>query len=164
MKQITKNILTSLGFISLLGVVAPGIAQTVTPEPIDFGAKQALTIKTAKKTHELSVEIADTPEEQARGLMYRKAVAPDSGMLFEFPEDRIASFWMKNTAVPLDLLFVRKDGRILKIIHSAKPYSLRSLTSEAPVRAVLEVAGGQADALEIRPGDVVIHPFFHNTP
>jgi len=160
MKQITKNILASVMFTTMMGVSMPALTQTVTPEPVDFGDKQVLSIKSGGKMHKFMVEIADTPKEQARGLMYRKELAPNSGMLFEFPEDRIASFWMKDTAIPLDLIFVRKDGRILKIIHSAKPYSLQSLSSEAPVRAVLEIAGGMAEELEISPGDMVRHSFF----
>ena len=126
----------------------------------DFGPKEALTIVSGEKEYAFTVEVADTPAEHSRGLMYRDVIALNEGMLFEFPRPKVASIWMKNTSVFLDILFVRPDGRILKIEHSAKPYSLRSMTSEAPVAAVLELAGGQAKALGIRPGDMIVHDFF----
>lgn len=130
------------------------------PPPLDFGPRESLTIQSDDKTHEFSVEIADTREEQTRGLMFRNVIEPAQGMLFEFGGEEIRSIWMKNTNVFLDVLFVRSDGRILKIEHSAKPHSLRSMTSEAPVSAVLEIAGGQANERGIKPGDRIQHDFF----
>ena len=131
---------------------------------IDFGPKENLSIVSNNKTHTFSVEIADTPVETNRGLMFRDEIGLDEGMLFEFGEARIASIWMKNTSVFLDILFVRADGQILKIEHSAKPYSLRSITSEALVTGVLELAGGQAHALGIQAGDLVQHSYFSTAP
>jgi len=130
------------------------------PAPLDFGPREALVIKSKDGSHQFNVEVADTREEQARGYMFRDVVAPTEGMLFEFGGNETRSIWMKNTSVFLDILFVRADGRISKIEHSAQPYSLRSITSEAPVKAVLELAGGQANQLGIRPGDLVEHDFF----
>ena len=130
------------------------------PAPLDFGPREALVIQSNDKTHEFSVEVADTREEQTRGLMFRNVIEPSQGMLFEFEGEEIRSIWMKNTSVFLDVLFVRADGRILKIEHSARPYSLRSMTSEAPVSAVLEIAGGQANVLGIKPGDRIQHEYF----
>jgi uncharacterized membrane protein (UPF0127 family) len=127
---------------------------------MDFGPRETLVINSKDTKHEFSVEVADTREERARGLMFRDVIAPTEGMLFEFEGNQTQSIWMKNTSVFLDVLFVREDGRILKIEHSAQPYSLRSITSEAPVSAVLELAGGQANALGIRPGDRVEHAYF----
>ncbi len=131
---------------------------------IDFGPRESLVILSGDKTHTFSVEIADTPAKTARGLMFRDEIGLDEGMLLEFGEARIASIWMKNTNVFLDILFVRADGRILKIEHSAKPYSLRSITSEALVTGVLEIAGGQAHALGVQPGDLVQHSYFSTAP
>jgi len=136
-----------------------GFADDV-PTPLDFGPPEALTIISGETRHDFNVEIADTNVKRARGYMFRDAVGPTQGMLFEFERVELASIYMKNTSVFLDILFVRPDGRILKIEHSAKPYSLRSMTSEAPVAAVLEIAGGQAHALGIQPGDRVSHGFF----
>ncbi len=145
-----------------LGVSGLAQAQGM-PTPIDFGPKEKLSVVTDDTSHVFEVEVADSPEERARGMMFRDVLPNSQGMLFEFPEQQIASIWMKNTSVFLDVLFVRADGTILKIEHSAQPYSLRSMTSEAPVAAVLELAGGQALALGIEPGDKVEHEFFNGT-
>jgi uncharacterized membrane protein (UPF0127 family) len=82
-------------------------------------------------------------------------------MIFEFAEPKIATIWMKNTAIPLDILFVRSNGKILKIEHMAQPYKLRSASSEAVIAAVVELKGGRALELGIKPGDTVDHPFFN---
>ena len=154
-----KKLLLSLSILSILPLSGMAFADE-GPAPLDFGPRESLSIQSEDKSHEFSVEIADTREEQARGLMFRNVIAPTEGMLFEFGGEEIRSIWMKNTSVFLDVLFVRADGRILKIEHSAKPYSLRSMTSEAPVAAVLEIAGGQASERGIKPGDRVQHDFF----
>jgi uncharacterized membrane protein (UPF0127 family) len=154
-----KKMLISLSLLVTMPLSGISLAQEA-PAPLDFGPRESLTIQSTDKTHDFSVEIADSPEEQARGLMFRDVIAPTEGMLFEFGGEEIRSIWMKNTSVFLDVLFVRSDGRILKIEHSAKPYSLRSMTSEAPVAAVLEIAGGQANERGIKPGDRIQHEFF----
>ena len=157
-----KNILLMTVFAASLVQAAPALAQS-GPAPMDFGPRETLTIVSNGKTNVFNVEVADTQEELSRGYMFRDVVAPLEGMLFEFGDPRIASIWMKNTSVFLDVIFVRADGQILKIEHSAKPYSLHSMTSEAPVTAVLEIAGGQANALGIRPGDKLQHSYFAKT-
>ena len=154
-----KKLLLMTLFVANTSLAVPAMAQGMLG-PVDFGPHESLTIMSGDKTHAFDIEIADSQAELSRGYMFRDVVAPNEGMLFEFGEPRIASIWMKNTSVFLDVIFVRADGRILKIEHSAKPYSLRSMTSEAPVTAVLEIAGGQANALGIRPGDVLKHPYF----
>ncbi|PHR93306.1 MAG: hypothetical protein COA69_05035 [Robiginitomaculum sp.] len=148
-------------FVSVLSVFSAqaSFADDV-PAPMDFGPRENLTIVSAETQHVFSVEIADTQAERNRGLMFRDMIPADEGMLFEFEARQVASIWMKNTSVFLDVLFVRADGSILKIEHSAKPYSLRSMTSEAPVVAVLELAGGRVNALGIKAGDRIEHSFF----
>jgi uncharacterized protein len=116
---------------------------------------EALAIDTAKGPVKFSVEVASTREEQERGLMFRKSLAPGAGMLFDFGNDREVSFWMKNTLIPLDILFVRSDGVIVRINHNAQPLSERNIPSGRPIRAVLEIAGGRAAELGVRPGDRV---------
>lgn len=153
---------TIFGALALTLMSAPVLAQDGDIEEIDFGAPEALKIVSDTSTHDFSVEIADTAEKQTRGLMYRDVIDPDKGMLFEYAEQGVLSIWMKNTAVPLDIIFIRKNGKILKIEHSATPYSLRSISSEATVAGVLELAGGRALELGIMPGDEVKHPFFGN--
>ena len=141
-------------------MAAPALAQSGQPAPLDFGPTEKLSIQSKDKTHVFNVEVADTDELQARGMMYRDGVADDAGMLFEFDKPKVATIWMKNTGIPLDILFVRPNGRILKIEHSAKPYTLRLSSSEAPVSAVVELRGGLSRQLGIRPGDIVEHGFF----
>jgi uncharacterized membrane protein (UPF0127 family) len=114
-----------------------------------------LTIRSGTKSHQFTVEMARSPQEQAQGLMFRTELAPDAGMLFPFPTPKPASFWMKNTVISLDLLFIRADGRIESIAANAVPYSIAPLSSTGPVAAVLELAGGRAAELGIKPGDTV---------
>lgn len=155
-----KRILTATIGFSLVACAA--LAQT-PPAPLDLGPPETLTIVTENGEHNFSVEIADEPAEQARGMMFRESMGDDTGMLFEFAEPKVASIWMKNTALSLDVLFVRSNGKILKIEHGATPYSERSMSSEGTVGAVLELAAGRTQALGIQPGDVVKHEFFGNT-
>jgi len=154
-----KNIITSLALAASL-VLGHSAQAGDEPAAMDFGPRQSLTIVSGDQKHEFSVEIADSQEERNRGLMFRDVVNPSEGMLFEFESLSVSSIWMKNTAVFLDVIFVNEEGRIVKIEHSAQPYKLRSINSELPVTAVLEIAGGRARALEIKPGDRVEHSFF----
>jgi uncharacterized protein len=118
-----------------------------------------LVIKTAAgKTISLRVEIAVTPEQQSRGLMFREQLADNAGMLFPYDTPREVSFWMKNTVISLDMIFIRKDGVIAKIASETDPYSLDKVSSGEPVTAVLEIAGGRSAQLGIAEGDVVTLP------
>jgi len=134
--------------------------RTDRDDVVDFGEPQPLVIKSADGEHKFTVEEAKTLDQQARGMMFREKMDPETGMIFEFVEPKVATIWMKNTAIPLDILFVRSNGKILKIEHSHQPYTLRSASSEAVVAAVVELAGGRSKELGIRPGDVIDHPFF----
>jgi len=104
------------------------------------------------KAHDFRVEVARTAEEQARGLMFRRAMGADEGMLFPFDPPRQASFWMKNTVIPLDIVFIGPDRRVLNIRANAEPYSLDPRPSAGVVSAVLELNGGRAAQLGIAPG------------
>ncbi len=106
--------------------------------------------------------MAVTPQERSRGLMERRELAADAGMLFDYGNERFVSFWMKNTLIPLDMLFIKSDGRIARIAERTTPLSLVAVPSGEAVRAVLEVNGGTADRLGIAPGDRVVHPIFGN--
>ena len=149
-------------FIFVFAVLAamPAAAQTSKMDNVSFGAPVPLTVKSESGEHQFMVEEAKTLAQQARGMMFRDEVSPDTGMIFEFAEPKVATIWMKNTSIPLDILFVRSNGKILKIEHSHQPYTLRSASSEAVVAAVVELKGGRAKELGIRPGDVIDHPFF----
>lgn len=117
--------------------------------------RMPLTIRSAGRVHRFTIEVARTPGEQQMGLMYRRALAPDGGMLFPFDSEQPISFWMKNTIIPLDLIFIRGDGRIARIAQSATPLSLDLIDSGEPVSAVLEIAGGRSAQLGIKAGDTV---------
>lgn len=118
-----------------------------------------LSIATATgKVHTFSIEVAQSPEEQERGLMFRDSLPENGGMIFPLQPPRIASFWMKNTVIPLDMLFIRSDGTIARIAPETTPYSLEPVTSLEPVSAVLELAGGKAAKLGIAEDDKVSWP------
>ena len=153
--------LIALAFLLALPAYAQNGPQDARPDDLlDFGASEALVIAGDNGTHTFQVEVADTLAEQAQGYMWREEIPEGTGMLFEFEEPKVATIWMKNTPLPLDILFVRSNGRILKIEHSAQPYKLRSASSEAPVAAVIELMGGTSKDLGILPGDQVRHEFF----
>jgi uncharacterized membrane protein (UPF0127 family) len=114
-----------------------------------------LEIASGGQRHRFTVEVARTREEQARGLMFRERLGPAEGMIFPFPQPRPASFWMKNTLIPLDMLFIRADGTIARIAANTVPHSLEPVAVAEPVAAVLEIAGGRAAELGISEGDRV---------
>jgi uncharacterized protein len=114
-----------------------------------------LTVDSGGRRHAFTVEVARTPEQQERGLMERRALAPDAGMLFPFDPPRPASFWMYNTLIPLDMIFIRPDGRIARIAANTVPMSETPVAVAEPMTAVLELKGGRAAELGIREGDRV---------
>ena len=133
----------------LLGLVAALI--------LSFSSANAepLVIHTGGSAYKFEVEVVTTPETREQGLMYRKAMAANAGMLFIYPGEQPVSFWMKNTLIPLDMLFVKADGSIAHIAHNAVPMDETPIDSGAAVKAVLEINGGIANALGIKEGDKV---------
>jgi uncharacterized membrane protein (UPF0127 family) len=121
-------------------------------------SEDVLTIVSGETEHVFNVEIADTPETTSRGLMFRRELAPDAGMLFDFLDERPVSFWMRNTLIPLDMLFIRANGEVAKIHANAIPHDETPIPSGEPVRFVLEIPGGRAAELGISAGDVMVHP------
>lgn len=113
-----------------------------------------LTVITASGRHAFRVEVAATPEEQRKGMMFRTAVGPNEGMIFPYSTPQPRSFWMKNTVIPLDIIYIGPDRRVLNIVRG-EPYSETLLPSSGPVINVLEIAAGRAAALQIKPGDRV---------
>ena len=115
-----------------------------------------LTVATANgKTHRFTVEVARTPEEQAQGLMNRQSLSPDRGMIFPYAPPQPVAFWMKNTLIPLDMIFIAPGGQILRIEPNTVPLSLEPVGSGEAVEAVLEIAGGRSAELGIAAGDRV---------
>ena len=121
-----------------------------------------LTVQSANGAHRFTVEIAATESEQATGLMNRPAMDPNHGMIFPYTPPQEVAFWMKNTLIPLDMIFIRADGRILRIAENTVPLSETLVPSGGPVQAVLEVVAGTAKKLGIAPGDRVAHPIFNS--
>lgn len=120
--------------------------------------RSALTVVTAKGEHVFQVEVADTNETRAQGLMFRTEMAADAGMLFDFKTEQLVYFWMKNTYLPLDMIFIRANGTVARIEANTVPLSERSVPSGSPVRYVLEINAGRAAQIGLKPGDVVRHP------
>ena len=152
MKRVPLLILTLLAACSQS---APQVENSTAPAAVQKAALLPLAIRTAQGTHRFNVEVARTPEEQGQGLMFRKSLDPDGGMLFPMNPPRTASFWMKNTLIPLDMLFIRTDGTIALIAANTVPYSREPISAGVPVAAVLELRGGRAAELGITAGDRV---------
>lgn len=134
----------------LVGVAAPARAETSV-------ATGGLEIRTTSGAHAFTVEIADTDAKRAEGLMFRTQMAPDHGMLFDFKRQEPVWFWMKNTYLPLDMIFITADGTVLSIAENTTPLSEATVGSGGPVRFVFEVLAGTAKRLALRPGDKVRH-------
>jgi uncharacterized membrane protein (UPF0127 family) len=136
--------------IALTAFLLAACAETSAALPIE-----TITIDTHKGSTKLTVEVAADQKSQERGLMDRKALDPDAGMLFDFGRPQFVSFWMKDTYIPLDMIFVRADGTISTVEPNAIPLNTESIPSAEPVVAVIEINGGRARDLDIEPGDRV---------
>src|SRR6266702_6024052 len=136
--------------VVLVGLLAGAPAQAATFQPLE--------IVTRSGVHVFSVEMATTEEEKQTGLMYRKELPDGKGMLFDFSPEQQVSMWMKNTYISLDMIFIRADGRILRIAENTEPQSTRIISSGGPAKGVLEVIAGTARKYGIAPGDRVGHP------
>lgn len=154
-------------FISLLILLA-GVAAAPAPsqaqsagEPVAFGAGEVGIETAAGAQLAFQVEIAESPDQRAQGLMFRRQMAADTGMLFLFGGSQERAMWMKNTLIPLDMLFIDETGEIVRIEERTVPHSLRVIKSGQPVAAVLELNAGTTSRLAIKPGDRVIHPAFN---
>jgi uncharacterized protein len=143
---------------ALAFAMLPGCSSTVTKGVEASRSIVPLTISTKTGERRFRVEVARSEEEQARGLMFREQLPNDGGMIFPMNPPRIAGLWMKNTLIPLDMIFIRADGTIARIAAETVPHSLESVTSGEPVAAVLEIGGGRAAALGIAEEDRVSWP------
>ena len=120
-------------------------------------AENQLTLHTATGDYKFNVEVVDTPESRAQGLMFRTELADDAGMLFDFQAEREVSFWMQNTFIPLDMIFVGADGVVDTIHVNARPQDTTSIPSNVPVQFVLEIPGGRSVEIGLKPGDTMDH-------
>jgi uncharacterized protein len=135
-------------------------ALLIAAGPVRPAGLQTLEIVSKTGVHTFTVELADNDADREKGLMFRKELPEGSGMLFDFHAEAPVSFWMQNTYIPLDMIFIRSDGRILRIAENTEPLSTKIVPSGGPVRAVLEVIGGTAHKMGIAPGDRVASPIF----
>jgi uncharacterized membrane protein (UPF0127 family) len=148
-------VLLALAALPAATVLIPAlrsVAAAMTVEPMEIATKSGVVV--------LEVEVAQTDAERTTGLMYRKSLPDHHGMLFDFQVDQPVYMWMKNTYIPLDMLFIRSDGTIARIATMTTPLSTETIASGEPVRAVVEIAGGTAKKLGIAPGDMVAHRVF----
>ena len=156
--------LVALALVSGLLATAPAQAWQAKPKPAVAAAPSSkldtVEILTSRGRVKFTVELAVTKAEQARGLMFRKALAPDRGMLVPYNPPQRAAFWMKNTLVPLDIIYIAPDGRVLSIARNAVPHDETPLPSGGIIRGVLEIPGGRAAQLGILPGDRVLNKIF----
>ncbi|MFC7290734.1 DUF192 domain-containing protein [Hirschia litorea] len=154
-----KKLLSTLAVLSVVAMGHPAaLAQ-------DGGVKfetGSLVIKTDDSQLTFNIEIADSAEETTQGLMFRETLAEDAGMLFDFGVPREPNMWMKNTLIPLDILFLDDEGVIVAIARNARPHSQRRISPGMIVKGVLELNGGVAAKMDIQPGDVVQHAIFNN--
>ncbi|HZH45502.1 MAG TPA: DUF192 domain-containing protein [Roseococcus sp.] len=150
-------------FLLLLALLLPSLAaaQPGVDRPQPKLRVEPMTIVTRDGTrHALRVEMAVRPEDQTIGMMFRTSMEPDEGMLFDWGQPRESAMWMRNTLIPLDMVFIAADGRIHRIAERAVPQSLATIESRGPVRATLELQGGAAERLNLRVGDRVEHRIF----
>jgi uncharacterized membrane protein (UPF0127 family) len=135
-----------------------GLATEARAEALE---KQPLTFLTASGKHRITVEVADSDQERSTGLMFRKSIGDEEGMIFIYPQDEPISMWMKNTYISLDMIFVRSDGTVQHIAADTEPFSEATISSGEKVRAVIEMKAGSAKRLDIKSGDKVDYPTFH---
>lgn len=146
--------------------IPPSAEQKLRPhEPLDPTKSQSLAISplsivSSGKVHAFTVELAATPKQRDTGLMHRRMLLAGYGMLFDFQREQRTRFWMRNTFIPLDMLFIRKTGEIIFIAPNVQPHSEKPVGPQRDVQAVLELPGGTVAALNIKTGDVVQHAIF----
>jgi uncharacterized membrane protein (UPF0127 family) len=131
---------------------AGALAQDASPEIVQ------LTVEAGANTYRFAVEVADDGAERSQGLMFRERLADDAGMLFLYPDERPRTFWMKNTPLPLDIIFIAADGRVVHVAADARPFDETLIPSIEPAQAALEIRGGLAAMLGIGPGALVTWP------
>ena len=157
-----KTLFVGLGACLALAACSPQETKQAAPvatrdatHPVSGLQIVPLTVTSGETVHRFDVEVASTAQEQAAGLMFRTELGPDEGMIFPRNPPGIASFWMKNTPLPLDIIFVDTEGRILNIAANTVPYSTKPVSAVGLTGLVLELAGGRAAELGIEAGDQV---------
>jgi uncharacterized protein len=155
-----RGILASLLASFVLAFSLPLAAQIAPLEDLDSFPHGKLEIAAGKKTITFDIWLADTPQRMSQGLMFVRSLAPQRGMLFVHEAPLELGMWMKNTYIPLDMVFIDARGRIQQIVAQTTPHSLETIRSNSPALAVLEIGGGEAQRLGLKPGQRVSHPAF----
>jgi uncharacterized protein len=159
-KLLIYSFLFWLSFLGLPNVAGSHNAVCAQQALAPAAALEQLEIASSRGTHAFSVEVTRTEEERERGLMFREFLPQDRGMLFDFKTERIVMMWMKNTYLPLDMIFISPAGKVVAIAKDAAPLSEKIISSGVPASAVLEVNAGTAARIGLRIGDFVRHPVF----
>lgn len=149
---VLRRMVLALGSILFFACLGSGHASAQNLEK--------LTLVTASGRHDFQVEVMRTPDERAKGLMFRRFLPADRGMLFDFQRVEPVAMWMQNTYIPLDMIFIRADGSVARIAERTEPLSTRTIPSGGPVLSVLELNGGIAEKIGLKPGDKVEHGLF----
>ena len=149
---------TALIMLALLLAPGPSFANTHPGGPLT-----PLTVKTSNGEYTYQVELAVTNEQKTKGLMFRRQMPGDQGMLFEFGQPRMVLMWMKNTILPLDMIFMKTDGTIAHVAENTTPFSLDTISSQVPVSFVLELNAGEAARTGMKPGQKMEHAIFSKT-
>jgi uncharacterized membrane protein (UPF0127 family) len=156
---------TLLASLAAVGAAGPAAAQPGVDRPQPRLPTEPMVILGRDgRRHDFTVEMAITPDHQTIGLMFRTEIAANEGMIFDWGRPRESSMWMRNTLIPLDMVFIAADGRIIRIAERTVPLSLTPINSGGPVRATLELQGGITERLDIRVGDRVLHRMFGANP
>ncbi|MFP9137189.1 DUF192 domain-containing protein [Devosia sp. XGJD_8] len=151
-------ILSAQGLAPALRHAGAVIALALLALPTAILADESkLVLQTATGEYSFNVQVVDTPESRAQGLMFVTELADDAGMLFDFKEERPVSFWMRNTFIPLDMIFVGADGLVRNVHVNARPHDVTSIPSDGPVQYVLEIPGGRSVEIGLQPGDRMEH-------
>ncbi|WP_345890837.1 DUF192 domain-containing protein [Devosia oryzisoli] len=143
-------------------MAALGVAMLASLPLAACSDESRLVVHTATGDHTFTVEVVDTPEGRAKGLMYRQELAEDAGMLFDFKQERPVSFWMQNTFIPLDMVFIGADGVVRNVHVNARPRDPTSIPSDGPVQFVLEINGGRSKEIGLVAGDRIEHERISN--
>ncbi len=165
MKQLLSRIVilafAAAGFLSAIPGARYAPLAHAQPAVVEAETKlETLRFKTASGDHAFSVEVMRTDAERAKGLMYRRFMPADRGMLFDFKVEQPVMMWMKNTYLPLDMVFMSRDGTVVNIAENTEPLSERIIASGAPTYAVLELNAGVARSIGLKAGDKAAHPLF----
>lgn len=151
-RMIGRRALLGVALVAALVPAQAALAKGARLEPLE------IVMPTGRA--KFLVEVVDNDATRSKGLMNRRSLAPDRGMLFDFKSPREVAFWMRNTYIPLDLIFIRADGRVLSIARNAKPFDETPIPSGGPILGVLEIPGGRAAQIGVLPGDRIAHRIF----